>query len=108
MTLVSAGAKTPETTVAVNNQGLIDLLEAAVTGLQPRSSYLLALAGSADGSGRLEPVAAFTTNPAKAAIVVAVGPIRRVVEATDGTPRRYLVIAPMRDGKPGTPVQIQG
>jgi hypothetical protein len=108
VTLVSAGAKTPETTVAVNNQGLIDLLEAAVTGLQPRSSYLLALAGSADGSGRLEPVAAFTTNPAGAAIVVAVGPIRRVVEATDGTPRRYLVIAPMRDGKPGTPVQIQG
>jgi len=108
VTLASAGAKTPETTVAVNNQGLIDLLEAAVTGLQPKSPYLLALAGDANGSGRLEPVAAFTTNPAGAAIVVAVGPLRRVVHATDGTPRRYLVIAPVVDGKPGTPVQIQG
>ena len=108
VTLASAGAKTPETTVAVNNQGLIDLLEAAVTGLQPKSPYLLALAGNADGSGRLEPVASFTTNPAGAAIVVAVGPLRKVVETTDGSPRRYLVIAPVQGGKPGAPVQIQG
>ena len=108
MTLASAGAKTPETTVAVNNQGLIDLLEAAVTGLQPKSPYLLALAGNADGSGRLEPVASFTTNPAGAAIVVAIGPLRRVVETTDGSPRHYLVIAPMQEGKPGAPVHIQG
>jgi YVTN family beta-propeller protein len=108
VTLVSAGTKNPETTVAVNNQGLIDLLEAAVTGLQPQSPYLLALAGNADGSGRLEPVVSFTTNPVGAAIVVAVGPLRRVVETADGSPRRYLVIAPVRDGKPGAPVQIQG
>ena len=108
VTLSSAGAKKPETTVAVNNQGLIDLLEAAVTGLEPKHPYLLALAGNADGSGRLEPVATFMTNPAGAAIVVAVGPLRRVVETTEGNPRRYLVIAPVLDGKPGAPVQIQG
>ena len=108
VTLASAGAKKPETTVAVNNQGLIDLLEAAVTGLEPKHPYLLALAGNADGSGRLEPVATFMTNPAGAAIVVAVGPLRRVVETTEGNPRRYLVIAPVLDGKPGAPVQIQG
>jgi YVTN family beta-propeller protein len=108
VTLASTGATKPETTVAVNNQGLIDLLEAAVTGLEPKHSYLLALASNADGSGRLDPVATFMTNPAGAAIVVAVGPLRRVVETTDGNPRRYLVIAPMLDGKPGAPVQIQG
>jgi hypothetical protein len=108
VTLTSVGAKRPETTVAVNNQGLIDLLEAAVTGLQPKSPYLLALVGNADGSGRLESVASFTTNSAGAAIVVAVGPLRRVVETADGSPRRYLVIAPVQDGKPGAPVQIQG
>jgi YVTN family beta-propeller protein len=108
VTLASADAKTAETTVAVNNQGLIDLLEAAVTGLQPKSPYLLALAGNADGSGRLEPVATFTTNPTGAAVVVAVGPLRRVVEKTEGNSRRYLVIAPVLDGKPGAPVQIQG
>ena len=31
------------TTVAINNQGLIDLLQAAVTGLQPKQSYELVL-----------------------------------------------------------------
>jgi YVTN family beta-propeller protein len=108
VTLVSAGTTKTETTVAVNNQGLVDLLEAAVTGLTPKQPYVLALAGNADGSGRLEPVATFMTNPAGAAIVVAIGPLRRVVETTEGNSRRYLVIAPMVDGRPGAPVQIQG
>jgi hypothetical protein len=31
------------TTVTLNNQGLIDLLQAAVTGLQPKANYQLAL-----------------------------------------------------------------
>jgi YVTN family beta-propeller protein len=89
VTLASVDASKAETTVAVNNQGLVDLLGAAVTGVEPNHPYVLALAGNADGSGRLEPVAAFTTNPA-------------------GAPRRYLVITPVRDGKPAAPVQIQG
>ena len=107
LTLASKGASTPETTVAVNNQGLVDLLEAAVTGLTPKQPYMLALAGNPDGSGALEPVAAFQTNPAGAAIVIAVGPLRRAVEASAAASRRYLVIAEVRDGQPGTPVQVQ-
>jgi len=107
VTLASKGASTPETTVAVNNQGLIDLLEAAVTGLTPKQPYVLALSGNPDGSGTLEPVATFMANPAGAAIVVAVGPLRHAVEASDTGPRRYLVIADIRGGQPGIPVQVQ-
>lgn len=108
LTLSSTGSSNVQTTVAVNNQGLIDLLEAAVTGLEPKKSYLLALSSSADGSGVIDPVAQFMSNPAGAAIVVAIGPLRQSVKGAEGVPRRYLVIAPVDgDGKPGTPVQIQ-
>ena len=106
----AAGTGAPSTTVAVNNQGLTDLLQAAVAGLEPKKPYLLALSGSADGSGPLEPLAKFMTNPAGAAIVVAIGPLRKVVDATASAPdamRRYLVIASEVDGKPGAVVQVQ-
>jgi len=51
-------------------------------------------------------VANFMTNPAGSAIVIAVGPLRQAVRS-DSAPRRYLVIADVRDGQPGTPVQVQ-
>jgi hypothetical protein len=55
----------------------------------------------------LEPIAAFMTNPAGAAIVNAVGPIRQVVQqGTEPTPRRYLVIATGTAGSIGAPVQV--
>jgi YVTN family beta-propeller protein len=107
LTLASTGAPKAETSVTVNNQGLVDLLEAAVTGLEPKKPYLLALSGQANGSGDNEPIARFMTNPAGAAVVVAVGPLRKAVQANGGNPRRYLVIAPLNDDKPGTPVQVQ-
>ncbi|HXY53053.1 MAG TPA: YncE family protein [Nitrospirota bacterium] len=107
LTLVSVGTGKAETTVAVNNQGLVDLLEAAVTGLEAKKPYLLALVDNADGSGPLEPVAKFMTNPAGAAIVVTVGPLRRSVQGNEGGPRRYLVIAPLIEDEPGAPVQVQ-
>jgi YVTN family beta-propeller protein len=107
VTLASKGVSTPETTVAINNQGLVDLLEAAVTGLTPKQPYVLALAGNPNGSGKLEPVAQFMANPAGAAIVVAVGPLRHAVEGSDAGSRRYLVIADVRDGQPGMPIQVQ-
>ena len=107
LTLVSVGTGKAETTVAVNNQGLVDLLEAAVTGLEAKKPYLLALVDNADGSGPLEPLATFMTNPAGAAIVVTVGPLRRAVQGKEGGPRRYLVIAPLIENKPGAPVQVQ-
>jgi YVTN family beta-propeller protein len=107
LTLGAVGTAKVETTVAVNNQGLVDLLEAAVTGLEAKKPYLLALVNNADGSGPLEPVAKFMTNPAGAAIVVTIGPLRRTVQGSEESPRRYLVIAPLIEDKPGAPVQVQ-
>ena len=107
LTMGPPGATDAATTVAVNNQGLVDLLQAAVTGLEPKKPYVLALAANADGSGSLDPVAKFMSNPAGAAIVAAVGPLRKAVEGNGSGPRRYLVIAPFSDDKPGTPVQVQ-
>jgi len=107
LTLVAVGTGKVQTTVAVNNQGLVDLLEAAVIGLEAKKPYLLALANNADGSGPLEPLAKFMTNPAGAQIVITVGPLRRVVKGAEDVPRRYLVIAPLIEDKPGAPVQVQ-
>ena len=107
LTLISVSTGKAETSIAVNNQGLVDLLEAAVTGLEAKKPYVLALVSNADGSGPLEPLAKFMTNPAGAAIVVTVGPLRKAVQGYEGSPRRYLVIAPLIEDKPGAPVQVQ-
>ena len=107
LTLVSVGTGKVQTTVAVNNQGLVDLLEAAVTGLEAKKSYLLALVDHADGSGPLEPLAKFMTNPAGAAVLVTVGPLRRAVQGNEGSPQRFLVIVPLIEDKPGDPIQVQ-
>ncbi len=89
------------------DQGLTQVLEASVTGLAPKQAYLLALSSQPDGAGPLEPVAAFMTNPAGAAIVNAVGPIRQIVRGEEETPRRYLVIVSGTAEKPGAPAQVQ-
>jgi len=104
-----SSVKKPSTTVTVNNLGVIDLLEAAVTGLQPKSMYQLALAKRVSSPyGKLQPLAKFQTNPSGAAIVTTLGPIRQLVEANAGAQsRRYLVIVPLKDDIPGIPVQIQ-
>jgi YVTN family beta-propeller protein len=107
LTLASAGASNAQTTVTLNNQGLIDLLQAAVTGLEPKKPYLLGLVANADGSGTLEPIAKFMSNPAGAAIVVAIGPLRKAIAGSEDAPRRYLVVAPANDGKPGAVLQVQ-
>ena len=102
-----AGGAANATTVVVNNQGLVDLLQAAVTGLEPKKAYLLALSANVDGSGPLDPVAKFMSNPAGAAIVNAIGPLRKSVQGGGNSPRRYLVIAATTDDKPGPPLQVQ-
>ena len=97
----------PATQVTLFNQGLVQVLQAAVTGLEPKKPYVLALATQPDGSGKLEPIASFMTNPAGAAIVNTVGPIRQVVEISTPETRRYLVIAPGSPEQPGQAVQVQ-
>lgn len=69
--------------------------------------YVLALADRADGSGALQPLANFLTNPAGAAIVNAIGPIRQIVQEARDDRRRYLVISPLESGQPEKPVQLQ-
>ena len=107
LTLGAPGSAKELTTVAVNDQGLVDLLEAAVTGLEPKSEYVLALAQNADGSGALEAIAQFKTNPSGAAIVTTIGPLRRAVQQDTHESRRYLVIAQVVGGKLGVPAQVQ-
>jgi len=93
--------------VSLFDQGLTQVLQAAVTGLEAKKAYVLALSSDPRGTVQLEPLAGFMTNPAGAAIVNAVGPIRQVVQSSESTPRRYLVIAAGTPASTGAPVQVQ-
>jgi YVTN family beta-propeller protein len=99
--------ETAPTSVSLFDQGLTQVVQAAVTGLRPKQPYVLALSEHADGKGKLVPLAAFVTNPAGSAIVNAVGPIRQVIKKEADAPRRYLVIVPGTAAEPGQPVQVQ-
>jgi len=81
------------TSVALFDQGLVQVLQVSVTGLQPGRPYVLALSPRPDGGGVLEPLAAF--------------PIRQIVRGEQGTQRRYLVIAPGTASQYSAPVQVQ-
>jgi hypothetical protein len=95
------------TSVSLSDQGLVQVLEAAVTGLEPGKPYVVALAREATGDGPLQPLQGFMTNPAGAAVVNAIGPIRQLVHGDDASARRYLVIAPGTAEQHGAPVQVQ-
>jgi YVTN family beta-propeller protein len=95
------------TSVSLFDQGLIQVLQASVTGLKPKQPYILALSHERGGDGPLEPLAAFMTNPAGSAIVNATGAIRQVVQGEDKIQRRFLVIAEGHADKPGPVVQVQ-
>src|SRR4030095_9322217 len=69
------GEKAP-TSVALFDQGLLQVLQASVTGLEPGHPYVLALSQRPDGAGALEPLAVFTTNPAGSASVQPAGRVR--------------------------------
>ncbi|MET1028897.1 MAG: YncE family protein [Dongiaceae bacterium] len=103
---VAAGAKAP-TSVTLFDQGLLQVLQASATGLEPKHPYVLALSDRADGGGNVEPLSRFMTNPAGSAIVNAVGPIRQVVQGDANAPRRYLVILPVTATDMGKAVQVQ-
>jgi YVTN family beta-propeller protein len=107
LTAVGPSATERGTSVSLFDQGLTQVLQAAVAGLEPRKPYVLALADKPDGSGQIEPLAAFMTNPAGSAVVNAVGPIRQVVGDAADDRRRYLVIVPGTASEHGAPVQVQ-
>jgi hypothetical protein len=91
----------------------MDLLQAAVTGLQPMTNYQLALAENRSKPyGKLEPIVAFTTNAAGAQIVDTLGPLRHLVagpaaESDQESDRRYLVIVPASANSASEPLQVQ-
>lgn len=95
------------TQVTLFDQGQVQVLQAAASGLQPKAPYVLALSDDPKGGGKLQPLSAFMTNPAGAAIVNTVGPIREVVAASEPTQKRYLVIAEGMPDAPGKVVQLQ-
>ena len=110
LTLAAAGKsgdKAP-TSVSLFDQGLIQVLQASVTGLEPKKPYILALSSSPEGHGEVQPLANFMTNPAGSAIVNAAGPIRQIVQSDVKGEKRYLVIAENAAGKVGNIVQVQG
>jgi YVTN family beta-propeller protein len=98
----------PVSQVSLFDQGQVQLLQGSVTGLEPKKPYVLALADDPKGGGKLEPLAAFMSNPAGASIVNSVGPIRQVVQpSAPAAARRYLVIASGTPQDIGKPVQVQ-
>ena len=105
LTLAADGK--PATSVSLFDQGLVQVVQASVTGLQPKQPYVLALAEDPKGGGTLQSLASFTTNPAGAAIVDAIGPIRQIVQGEAKEQRRYLVIAAGTADKPGAVIQVQ-
>jgi len=97
----------PVTSVALFDQGLIQVAQASVTGLEPKKPYLLGLATDRAGSSEIQPLADFVSNPAGSAIVDATGPIRQIVRGEAKTERRYLVIEEGTAAEPGKVVQLQ-
>ncbi len=105
LTLIGANGAAA-TSVSLFDQGLVQVLQAAAGGLEPRAPYVLALAGQPDGRGRVQALASFTTNPAGSAIVNAIGPIRQLVQSSPDQ-RRYLVVMTGTSERPGSVVQHQ-
>ena len=105
--LMLTGAGGARSQATLFNQGQVQMLQVAAAGLEPGKPYILAFASHADGSGELEPLTKFMANPAGAAVVNAVGPIRQVVAPEEEAPRRWLVIAAGTPEDPGAVVQTQ-
>jgi YVTN family beta-propeller protein len=107
--VLAAPGSSISTTVSLFDQGLTQVLQAAVAGLEPGKPYSLALTSNQDGTGQIEPLAQFMTNPAGAQVVNAVGPIRQIIdpEAQTRDERRYLTILPLENGRLGRPAQLQ-
>ena len=112
--LADAGKKTQLTLVGTGrsqvtlfDQGQVQILQAAVAGLVPKAPYVLGLSNRPDGSGPIQPLAKFMTNPAGSAVVNTVGPLRQIVSEAKGEMRRYLVIAPGNPLSMGQAVQLQ-
>lgn len=95
------------TNVSFFDQGLIQILQASVTGLEPDRPYVLALSRQSDGRGTLEPLAQFMTSPAGSAIFDVAGRFGQMAQNDAKSRRRYFVVAPGTLENAGVPVQLQ-
>jgi YVTN family beta-propeller protein len=90
-------------TVSINALGALDLLEIAVSGLEPDQEYQLWLVASPGPPyGDMQPLAKFKTNVSGAQIAQAIGPLRHVVAADQagaGSERRYLLVTKSNSGE---------
>jgi len=99
-------AGTGRSEVTLFDQGQVQVLQAAVSGLAPKTSYVLGLSKRADGKG-LQPIAKFMTSPSGSAVVNSVGPLREIVSGPSRDERRYLAIAAGDPAAIGAIVQVQ-
>ena len=107
--LAPVGGHGVPSSISMFDQGVIQLLQEAVTGLKPNQEDILALALTASGAGQLEALATFVTNPAGSAIVNATGPIRQIVKADQPSSRRWVVVAEVAaaGATPAKVIQVQ-
>ena len=80
--LVSAGKFAAHASVAVNSLGLIDNLQIAATGLEPKQKYQLLLVGE----GHSIPLAGLTTGIGGAVIAQTLGPLKHVIAPGEKEP----------------------
>lgn len=96
---------TAHATVSVNMLGPLDLLQIAVTDLEPNTSYTLWLVSEPTAPfGQRQALATFETNVAGAQVAQTIGPLRQVLTATEPDPtapdQRFLVVTPADSEQP--------
>lgn len=106
---LDSGSITNHVNIVRNAKDRFAYVKAYTTaGLDPGKPYTLAIASNRDGSGAIEALAGFKTNPAGAAIVSTIATLRAVLSAQNTTPtRRYLVILEGIRAVRGAVVQTQ-
>jgi YVTN family beta-propeller protein len=100
--LEAAGTALPkaEASVAVNSLGLLDLVQIAAEGLNPKTQYRVYLAESEHAPfGRLVPLAVMNTNPDGAGIVQTIGPMKTLATSLSGATalQRFLIVTELND-----------
>ncbi len=93
---VAGSLPNAQASVAVNSLGQLDLVEVAAANLTPTSQYQLNLTESGDASGKIEPLAVFTTQPDGSAIVQAIGPLKTLAAeaGASASERQFLTVTP--------------
>jgi YVTN family beta-propeller protein len=109
LTLIApdANESSAHATVSVNNLGLLDLLQVAVSGLKPGQKYTLWLVETRTAPfGRKEGLVTFQTNLAGAQVAQAVGPLRQALISANETSdqQRFLMVT---QAESDTPVLVQ-